>query len=357
MGKVESIVHFGTYSACRAGRERGAGGRTPADSCARNWRRDRSSSATTCSRSAAWRSRQRTGGNQLALPTLRRADGRHQGERGKRCLRCKYDHYPICTGRDRPDPGRRSRPPHPEVVLAKGRYGLVAGFVDIGESLEPPPAARSGRRSAWRSGTSNMLPANTGPSEPADGRIRGHVRRGRGAPGPCGARGRALVLGAELPDLPGKHSIARFILDHYTRPAGDGAPESPPAADRVSVHSSKESNDATGHYHRLRSWHDRPEEAVLRAAGVEYRLHQQRARRISSPSRVTPTPSSSSTPHHRRVLDGLPAAGSQCDTVWEWTRWTLRRPRSAGDGGQRADYCIEEVSDHAVAMLLSLCGA
>ena len=26
----------------------------------------------------------------------------------------------------------------------------------------------------------------------------------------------------ELPDLPGKHSIARFILDHYARPEGAG---------------------------------------------------------------------------------------------------------------------------------------
>jgi NAD+ diphosphatase len=26
----------------------------------------------------------------------------------------------------------------------------------------------------------------------------------------------------ELPDLPGTHSIARFILDHYARPAAEG---------------------------------------------------------------------------------------------------------------------------------------
>jgi len=59
------------------------------------------------------------------------------GEWGKRCPECAYEHYPHL---------------HPAVIVlvregdrvlltrksfwAKGRYGLIAGFVDVGESLE-----------------------------------------------------------------------------------------------------------------------------------------------------------------------------------------------------------------------------
>ena len=60
-----------------------------------------------------------------------------RGESGKRCLQCAYEHYPHL---------------HPAVIILvregdrvlltrksfwpKGRYGLIAGFVDVGESLE-----------------------------------------------------------------------------------------------------------------------------------------------------------------------------------------------------------------------------
>ena len=66
---------------------------------------------------------------------------RIEGEWGKRCSRCRYEHYPhlhpavIIMVRDKGKDGDR-------VLLARkaewapGRYALVAGFVDNGESLE-----------------------------------------------------------------------------------------------------------------------------------------------------------------------------------------------------------------------------
>ena len=59
------------------------------------------------------------------------------GELGKRCPRCSYEHYPhlhpavIVLVRD----GERVLLTR-KSIWAKGRYGLVAGFVDAGESLE-----------------------------------------------------------------------------------------------------------------------------------------------------------------------------------------------------------------------------
>jgi len=59
------------------------------------------------------------------------------GESGKRCPQCAYEHYPhlhpaviiLVRDGDRVLLTRKSFWP-------KGRYGLIAGFVDVGESLE-----------------------------------------------------------------------------------------------------------------------------------------------------------------------------------------------------------------------------
>jgi NAD+ diphosphatase len=63
--------------------------------------------------------------------------GRLEGEWGKRCGGCRYEHYPhlhpavIVLVRD----GNRVLLAR-KAIWAPGRYALVAGFVDNGESLE-----------------------------------------------------------------------------------------------------------------------------------------------------------------------------------------------------------------------------
>lgn len=146
------------------------------------------------------------------------------GERGKRCPRCTLDHYPHL---------------HPAVIIlirdgdrvlltrksfwVKGRYGLVAGFVDIGESLE----AAVRREIAEEVGVtvrdiryvaSQYWPF---PSQLMVGFVATY------------AGGEVVVdhneledarwfSVRELPNLPGRHSIARFILDHYAQPEEQG---------------------------------------------------------------------------------------------------------------------------------------
>ena len=62
---------------------------------------------------------------------------RIEGEWGKRCPKCEYEHYPhlhpavIVLVRD----GNRCLLAR-KAIWAPGRYALVAGFVDNGESLE-----------------------------------------------------------------------------------------------------------------------------------------------------------------------------------------------------------------------------
>ncbi len=145
---------------------------------------------------------------------------RIEGEWGKKCPRCRYEHYPhlhpavIVLVRD----GNR-------VLLARkagwapGRYALVAGFVDNGESLEGAVRREVQEevgvdvRDVTYVGSQNwpfpsqlmvgFVTAYAGgdvridPDELEDARWF-----------PCDA----------LPDGPSRHSIAGFILDHHARP-------------------------------------------------------------------------------------------------------------------------------------------
>jgi D-3-phosphoglycerate dehydrogenase len=99
-----------------------------------------------------------------------------------------------------------------------------------------------------------------------------------------------------------------------------------------------------------------PEETVLRAAGVEYRLHQAKTEDdVIAVARDADAIILQYAPITGRVLDGLPRCrvavryGVGVDTV-DLAAATERGVMIANV----PDYCIEEVSDHAIAMLLSL---
>jgi NAD+ diphosphatase len=142
------------------------------------------------------------------------------GEWGKRCPACRYEHFPHL---------------HPAVIVlvrdgdrclltrkagwTAGRYGLVAGFVDNGESLEG--AAR--REVKEEVGVDVDELAYVGSQNwPFPSQVMiGFVARYAGGD---------LVVDREeledarwfpcdaLPSRPSRHSIAGFMLDHFARP-------------------------------------------------------------------------------------------------------------------------------------------
>ena len=226
MGKVESVVHFGTYLGvpCWAGsvepglespagfvREKLAPGQIELS-------HDLLSLCGLAQQATSWEATSwhcpRCGEPTVAI----------KGERGKRCLRCKYDHYPhlhpavivLIRDGDRVLLTRKS-------FWAKGRYGLVAGFVDIGESLEA--AARREIREEvgvevrdLRYVASQYWPF---PSQLMVGFVATYAD-GEARPDHTELEDARWFSVRNLPDLPGQHSIARFILDHYARPDGAG---------------------------------------------------------------------------------------------------------------------------------------
>jgi NAD+ diphosphatase len=145
---------------------------------------------------------------------------RMEGEWGKRCPRCAYEHYPhlhpavivLVRDGDRVLLTRKSFWP-------KGRFGLVAGFVDAGESLEGA-AAREVREEVgveirdlqyagsqyWPFPSQLMIAFLAG-------YVGGDLRVNRSE-----LEDARWFSVRDLPDLPPKLSIARFLLDHYARP-------------------------------------------------------------------------------------------------------------------------------------------
>jgi NAD+ diphosphatase len=145
---------------------------------------------------------------------------RIDGEWGKKCPRCAYEHYPhlhpavIVLVRD----GER-------VLLTRksfwpqGRYGLIAGFVDVAETLEGA-ASREVReevgveiRDLQYAGSqywpfpSQLMIAFLATYAGGDLRVNeSELEDARWFPV------------RDLPDLPPKLSIARFLLDHHARP-------------------------------------------------------------------------------------------------------------------------------------------
>jgi NAD+ diphosphatase len=221
-GKVESIVHFGTYLGvpCWAGsvgaevavptgfaRERLMPGQIQLND-------DLLSLCGLAQQATFWEETSRR------CPRCGEPTAIITGERGRRCPRCKYDHYPhlhpavivLIRDGDRVLLTRKS-------FWAKGRYGLVAGFVDIGESLEAAVRREILEEvgvTVWdiRYVASQYWPF---PSQLMVGFVAayagGELRVDHGE-----LEDARWFSVRDMPDLPGKHSIARFILDHHAQP-------------------------------------------------------------------------------------------------------------------------------------------
>ena len=158
-------------------------------------------------------------------PRCGAATTRLAGEWGKHCPRCRFDHYPhlhpaiIVLVRD----GER-------VLLTRKsfwpprRYGLVAGFVDIGESFEGAVHREVGEEVGVRVRDLRYVGSQYWPfpsqimvgftAQYAEGDLQVNRSELEDA--------RWFSIHA-LPDLPPRLSIARFILDRYAIPT-DAAP-------------------------------------------------------------------------------------------------------------------------------------
>jgi NAD+ diphosphatase len=144
---------------------------------------------------------------------------RLEGEWGKRCPRCRYEHYPHL---------------HPAVIVlvkdgdrcllarkagwAPGRYALVAGFVDNGESLEGAVAREVKEEVGVDVKDIRYVGSQNWPfpSQLMVGFVAAY------------AGGEITIDSNELedarwfpsdslPGLPSRHSISRFIIDHHGR--------------------------------------------------------------------------------------------------------------------------------------------
>jgi NAD+ diphosphatase len=221
-GQVESIVHFGSYldTPCWAASVNAGFAAPVGYVCERlapgqiQLNDDLLSLCGLAQQATSWEATSRH------CPRCGEATATIKGERGKRCPRCKYDHYPHL---------------HPAVIVlikdgerilltrksfwAKGRYGLVAGFVDIGESLEAA-VQREIREEVGVEVTDIRYVASQYwpfPSQIMIGFVATYIGGELRVDHTELEDARWFPL-HELPDLPGKHSIARFILDHYARP-------------------------------------------------------------------------------------------------------------------------------------------
>jgi NAD+ diphosphatase len=152
-------------------------------------------------------------------PRCGEGTARIDGEWGKRCVRCGYEHYPHL---------------HPAVIVlvrdgdrcllarkagwAQGRYALVAGFVDNGESLEAAVAREVKEEVGVEVEDVRYVGSQNWPfpsqlmvgfvAEYAGGELRVDPEELESA---------SWFPADALPPGPSRHSIARFILDHHAR--------------------------------------------------------------------------------------------------------------------------------------------
>jgi NAD+ diphosphatase len=141
------------------------------------------------------------------------------GEWGKRCPGCRYEHYPHL---------------HPAVIVlvrdgdrcllarkagwAPGRYALVAGFVDNGESLEGA-VAREVREEVGVEVTDIRYVGSQNwpfPSQLMVGFVATYAA-GELTIAPDELEDARWFPRDQLPSLPSRHSISRFIIDSYGR--------------------------------------------------------------------------------------------------------------------------------------------
>jgi NAD+ diphosphatase len=141
-------------------------------------------------------------------------------EWGKRCPQCKYEHYPhlhpavivVVRDGDRVLLARKS-------IWAPGRYALVAGFVDNGESLEGCVAREVKEEVGVDVKDITYVGSQNWPfpsqlmvgfvATYAGGEIKVDPEELEDARWfPC----------SNLPSLPSRHSISRFLIDHCARP-------------------------------------------------------------------------------------------------------------------------------------------
>jgi NAD+ diphosphatase len=139
------------------------------------------------------------------------------GEWGKRCPRCRYEHYPHL---------------HPAVIVlvrdgdrcllarkagwAPGRYALVAGFVDNGECLESAVAREVKEEVGLDVKDIRYVGSQNWPfpSQLMVGFVATYAG-GVLTPDPTELEDARWFPCEALPDLPSRHSISRFIIDHY----------------------------------------------------------------------------------------------------------------------------------------------
>jgi NAD+ diphosphatase len=141
------------------------------------------------------------------------------GEWGKRCPKCKYEHYPhlhpavivVVRDGDRVLLARKA-------IWAPGRYALVAGFVDNGESLEGCVAREVKEEVGVDVKDIRYVGSQNWPfpsqlmvgfvATYAGGEIKVDAEELEDARWfPC----------TNLPSLPSRHSISRYLIDNFAR--------------------------------------------------------------------------------------------------------------------------------------------
>jgi NAD+ diphosphatase len=148
------------------------------------------------------------------------ATTRIENEWGKRCPSCRYEHFPhlhpativLVRDGDRVLLTRKAE-------WAPGRYALIAGFVDNGESLEACVAREIKEEAGVDVKDIRYVGSQNWPfpSQMMIGFVASYA-------------GGEVVVDTEeledarwfpctaLPALPSRHSISRFIIDHYAQP-------------------------------------------------------------------------------------------------------------------------------------------
>ncbi len=141
------------------------------------------------------------------------------GEWGKRCPACRYEHYPhlhpavivVVRDGDRVLLARKS-------IWAPGRYALVAGFVDNGESLEGCVAREVKEevgvdvKDITYVGSQNW----PFPSQLMVGFVATYAG-GDIKVDPEELEDARWFSCSSLPSLPSRHSISRFLIDNFAR--------------------------------------------------------------------------------------------------------------------------------------------